>query len=604
MLRFLREGNRHTKTIWWVLIVITVVTFIGGFVVLFGLDLGGRRAAGNGNVLATLDGDRITRDELVNAMGEQRENWKRQFGNEPADRDEKAIETQAWRSLVTQHLLAREAKQLGLKPTDDQVKFMLQVSPPAAVANLEAFQTNGKFDPQKYQAALRNPENNWAPIEQMERAQLPVRLLEERMLSSVKLSEPELRQAWSDRYDKVDGVIVSVPPGADLKAQPTPADIDRVYQKYHNRFYAGRRANLEVMMVPKTATDEDKRQAKVLAQSVVDRARKGEDFAILAKTYSEGPAADQGGVIPQAIPAAQLGPEMGPYISTLQVGQVSDPIPQPGRYMIFKLLDKQQPAGSPQPSFKLAQIVVLVHASQTALSDQLEKVQAVRDRAAAIHNLGRAAAERGFTTQKSGWYDATNPPQALSTMPDAADWGLDANKGAVSGVFETPDAFAVAQLDERHEPGPMTKEEIGPTLQQVAMLEARVAAAKPKADSIAQALQRGLTLEQAAQSVGLTPTPILGMSREQPDPRLGSQPEGIGALFGAAPGRVVGPLRTVSAWLFTRADRRIPGNPAMYDSTAGQVRVGIIQKKQQSFYAGWITSMRARAKLRDLRDSR
>jgi len=36
MLRFLRMGNKRTKTIWWVLIIVTVATFVGGFVFLLG----------------------------------------------------------------------------------------------------------------------------------------------------------------------------------------------------------------------------------------------------------------------------------------------------------------------------------------------------------------------------------------------------------------------------------------------------------------------------------------------------------------------------------------------------------------------------------------
>ena len=29
MLRYLRGGGKHTKTIWWTLIIVTVVTFLG-----------------------------------------------------------------------------------------------------------------------------------------------------------------------------------------------------------------------------------------------------------------------------------------------------------------------------------------------------------------------------------------------------------------------------------------------------------------------------------------------------------------------------------------------------------------------------------------------
>jgi len=39
MLHLMRAKNKRIKTIWWVLIIATVVTFVGGFVFLLGAGL-------------------------------------------------------------------------------------------------------------------------------------------------------------------------------------------------------------------------------------------------------------------------------------------------------------------------------------------------------------------------------------------------------------------------------------------------------------------------------------------------------------------------------------------------------------------------------------
>ena len=56
MLRFIRSGSKHTKTIWWILIVVTVVTFLGGFVFLFGAGLDSSYRARVSGAVGTVDG--------------------------------------------------------------------------------------------------------------------------------------------------------------------------------------------------------------------------------------------------------------------------------------------------------------------------------------------------------------------------------------------------------------------------------------------------------------------------------------------------------------------------------------------------------------------
>ena len=169
MLRFLRKGSKRTKIVWWVLIVITVVTFV----FLFGAGFDGTRRGQKAGALGSVNGQPITRSELELAIAEQRDNFRRQYGSEPAERDAKLIETQAWRALVAQRLMAAQAKALGIKASDREVVLTLQTQPPAQVTSNAAFHTDGKFDAAKYRAALQDPNNNWAGFEDMIRQQLP-----------------------------------------------------------------------------------------------------------------------------------------------------------------------------------------------------------------------------------------------------------------------------------------------------------------------------------------------------------------------------------------------------------------------------------------------
>src|SRR6185295_200262 len=144
-----------------ILVVVTVITFVGGFIFLFGSGFdSGNRAQASG-ALGTVNGEPIGRIEFQNAVTEQRRLYQQRFKSEPGEQESRMLEAQAWRGMVTEHLLAQQAKKLGLKPTDREVVITLQSSPPQSLMGLPDFQTNGQFDPSKYGAALRNPNVNW-----------------------------------------------------------------------------------------------------------------------------------------------------------------------------------------------------------------------------------------------------------------------------------------------------------------------------------------------------------------------------------------------------------------------------------------------------------
>ncbi|MBI1799422.1 MAG: SurA N-terminal domain-containing protein [Candidatus Eisenbacteria bacterium] len=601
MLRILRSGNKRTKAIWWAVALITIVTFVGGFIFLFAARLDPGTRTHTGNTVGRVNGDPISASDYQTALNEQRENYHRQFNVDPAERDEKMLEVQAWRSLVAQRLMAAEARKLGLKPHDHEVLVALQTSPPSQVTRLPAFQTNGKFDAAKYQAAMRDPNQNWSSVEDLVRSQLPVRKLQERLMASIKLTEPELEQAFRDRYDRVNATVLQISPAADLKPPPpSDADLARVYQQFRGLFSSGLRVQLEVLSVPKKYGDEEVRTTRELAASLARRIRAGEDFAQIAKDYSEGPGAANGGEIPRILQLTDFGPELAARMSALKVGEITDPLQEQGRFMMFRLLDRPVVPGAAATGFKVAQIILRVRPNETTLRDQSADMLKLCERAVSS-GLGRAAAEKGLATSKTAFYDYNNPPQQLYSTPEASDWGLGAKLNQVSGVFEGLDEFVIVQVASRHEGGPASRDEIGDPLRQLAVMDARVTADRGRADLIAADLSKGATLEAAAKTRGLVPLSLTGLNRVSPDPRLFSTPEIVGRLFALEPGRVVGPVRAVNGWYFLRVDQKLAGNPALFDTLKSQISSEILQRRQQTFFAGFLLELRARARVEDQR---
>jgi len=608
MLGYLRSGNKRTKTIWWALTILTVGSFLGGFVFLAGLGRDqGTRARMSGNV-GSINGEGVSVTQWQGALEEARQTYRQRFGVDPQDRDAKQVEQQAWRTLVNERLFAQQAKKAGLGATDNEVLVGMRTSPPAMLLASPAFQTDGKFDATKYQQALANPGNNWAPFEDMLRAQLPVKKLQERLLASIKLSEPELHQAFRDRYDRLTATLAVVPAADSGRSNGGEDELKRAYDLYKSRMAAGSRTQLEVLTIPKHYGADETKAAMDLAKSLYDRAGKGEDFAQLARDYSEGPNAEKGGVIDRWLQPGELGTLIAAAVQSKKPGDLIEPVQEGGRVLLLKIMDPAKDTSrtkTPPPSpnaVKLSQIVVKVRPAPEALRQQYKDAKAIADRARAV-GLSKAATEKGLSTVKTGFYDANNSPQQLFDTPEAADWGLGAKKGEVSPVFEGEDGFVVAQVASQHPAGPPSREEVGDQLGRLADLEHRVDLAKPRADSLVAALKAGRSLEDAAKAVRVTPATLTG-TRAQPDPRLAGMPELLGMMLAAPPGKVVGPFRSSQGWAFARVDGvTAAADTLLNDQLKAQLTTEILQRRQQAFFESYVDKMHQSSQIADLRGS-
>jgi peptidyl-prolyl cis-trans isomerase D len=343
-----------------------------------------------------------------------------------------------------------------------------------------------------------------------------------------------------------------------------------------------------------------------LAKSLYDRALRGEDFGQLARDYSEGPNAERGGVIDRWLSPGELGGMVAAAVQVKKPGEIIEPMREGGRVMLFKILDPARDTSrtkTPPPypgSVKLAQILIKVRPSPESYRRQIRDIQAIAARARSV-GLSKAATEKGQSTFKTGLYDQSNPPQQLLPVPEAAEWGLSAKQGEVSPVFEGGDAFVVAEVTLQHQAGPPTREEVGEQLRMIADAEHRVDVAQPRSDSVLAALQAGRTLEQAALAVRLTAMPIT-TTRAQPDPRLAGSPELLGMLLAAAPGKVVGPVRSSQGWLYARKDGVVAAaDTLLNDQLKGQITTEILGARQRRFFDGFIEQLRGQSKIADAR---
>ena len=407
MLKHFRSGSKHVRTIWWVLTIGTVVAFIGGFIFIFGSGVGGGGggpAPGPSNLMGRADGQPITYDDWQQALAAATAQFKNQYGTEAQGRDAAALQEQVWENLVTERVLDRTARELGIRATDPEVVFAARNTPPPDISSNPVFQTNGRFDPAKWRQAMADPSINWGKLEDRLRRILPAQKLEERVLAGAKFSEPELRRAFAERYDRVRATYAIFPLAPESSADTTRLS-DTALRKYFAEhaaaYFAPAQAQAEVVFVPRHIGAEEERAALTEARAIAEEARHGADFAQLARERSEGPLAEKGGDLGRDLPIAQLPVQLRSTIDSLGVGGVTDPIRDGNTIYIFKVNARTTANGA--PAVRLSQIQKPIKPSQTSEEEDLKLLTALRNEAAK-GKLGGAAAKRNLLSVNTGWF--------------------------------------------------------------------------------------------------------------------------------------------------------------------------------------------------------
>jgi peptidyl-prolyl cis-trans isomerase SurA len=131
--------------------------------------------------------------------------------------------------------------------------------------------------------------------------------------------------------------------------QMTPGEVERYYEAHKQDYAQPESERLsEILVSTGTGADDPAKvaAAKAKADDIEARLHAGGDFAQLARSFSDGPTASEGGDLGQ-YKRGQLGKLLEDQTFSLNSGQFTEPILTRQGYIILKVV--QHTAGGPQP---------------------------------------------------------------------------------------------------------------------------------------------------------------------------------------------------------------------------------------------------------------
>jgi len=169
----------------WIILILVIVSFL-----FFGIYPSGE---GRG-AAAMVNGETVTSGELDRAYRNMYEQYRQIFKDQFNDSMAKGLRQQALRDLVQTRLLVQEAKQTGLRVTDEEVQTAIMRTP--------SFSNQGKFDKAAYERSLEYINMKPSVFEETQREYMLKQKIERIIEEGVDVTEEELRDAYAARNPK------------------------------------------------------------------------------------------------------------------------------------------------------------------------------------------------------------------------------------------------------------------------------------------------------------------------------------------------------------------------------------------------------------------
>jgi len=132
------------------------------------------------------------------------------------------------------------------------------------------------------------------------------------------------------------------------KIQFTPGEVQRYFEEHKKDYVQPESVRLSEILIASSPSDDDAKQAaaKAKAADIEAKLHQGGDFAQLAKSFSDGSTATEGGELGQ-FKRGTLAPVLETQTFALKTGQYTDPILTKQGLVIFKVT-QHNPGGVPE----------------------------------------------------------------------------------------------------------------------------------------------------------------------------------------------------------------------------------------------------------------
>ena len=608
MLEMLRS---RTKVFLWIVAIAFIVSIGAGS--LFGRSRRNQNATPQQGLIGVVEGSPILYRDFSEEYRQRMVNYAQQSGTELSDATRDAIREETWDSMVTDILVTKQIERLGIDVPDQVVLDVLFNNPPQSVYQSPAFQdAEGNFSFDAYHREIQLHPERWDDVADYYRSSLQRQILQREIQSAAMVSDNELWDEFVARNEKVRVSFITVDPRMIPRDPLMPSEEEsREYFQSHRAEYE--RPPMVIMSfvdLPKAATTEDEEDIILRLQELAEATRDGEDFAELARVYSEGPSGPEGGDL-GFFKRGDMVSEFEDVAFGLEIGEVSEPFETVSGYHIVKLEDRKTEDG--ETLINARHILIKVRASEETLVELESDLRELAD-LAEKDGLAAAAEALGYGIKATRPFPDGRYIPGIGNLRPAVSAAFQSEVGTPVGPYVTAEAYYMFEVAEKLPSVLPTYEELAAELMgenpehpatTALIIERQSDRARAIAEEIAGAVRSGQHLEEAAAERGYQVTQSQPFSRKDYIPGVGSGNEFIGASFGLRTSATSGAVHVASPdrYYVLRVEERTAASQQEFTEQEGQLRGQLLQREQMQVFSAWLEDLMADAEITDYRDS-
>jgi peptidyl-prolyl cis-trans isomerase D len=604
MMRAMRE---NTKWVFYIL----VVAFVGWLVVDVGMGLTGAGQYSTGDAVLKVNGESVRLPEYQNAYQNAVEQIRARTSQVPLTReDEQQLQDQVVEQLIQSVLLRQTYKRLGLQATPREIQEEARTNPPQELMQLAQFQTDGRFDPAKWQRFLAAGATGGADpqfllsLEARYREEIPQIKLAQYLTSDVYVSDAKLWRLYRDQHDSVAGTFVAMLPSMILDVEVSVSDDEmRAHLRSHESdFKRPAAAFVSYVAVPRLPDPQDSAAARSRAARLrAEAARSQAAFETVAKRESaDSVSGREGGDLGWIQKTgANFDRDFVAALQRLRAGEVSQPVATQFGLHIIRV---DQARGD---SVRARHILIPFDLRPEHLdvvegrADSLDRIAADQPNGTMLDTAARLLGVPVSPRQRVVQGDRLQLGRWL--VPDVGVWAFEARVGETSPVVEAEPAYYVFRLDSLIPEGIPPFDDLRAELAAAVRLEKKQSLLNERAQRAYETMSAEPDLAAAAQARGLRAEAWGPFTRLSPPGYLSREPLVLGTAFGLGVGQRSHLIKGRDGYYVVQVRARQTADSAAWLAQKDMQREQTLQAARQARLRTYIDGLRASATVVDRR---